>query len=100
MAHESRKKSMLKKYNLKGVNKAKRTPSHPTKSHVVLAQEGHTLKLIRFGQQGKRVGTLKGTAGDVDAQVKAQEQMATLLKLGMLRILLEVKCQQLGGQIR
>ncbi len=54
---------MLKKYGLKGVNKAKRTPSHPTKSHVVLAQEGHTLKLIRFGQQGKRVGTLKGTAG-------------------------------------
>ena len=63
MAHESRKKSMLKKYGLKGVNKAKRTPSHPTKSHVVLAQEGHKLKLIRFGQQGKRVGTLKGTAG-------------------------------------
>jgi hypothetical protein len=54
---------MLKKYGLKGVNKAKRTPNHPTKSHVVLAQEGHTLKLIRFGQQGKRVGTLKGTAG-------------------------------------
>ena len=52
MAHDSRKKSMLKKYGLKGVNKAKRTPSHPTKSHVVLAQEGHTLKLIRFGQQG------------------------------------------------
>jgi|TARA_A100000172_G_scaffold45581_1_gene28098 hypothetical protein len=63
MAHETRKKSLLKKHNLKGVNKAKRTPSHPTKSHVVLAQEGHTLKLIRFGQQGKRVGTLKGTAG-------------------------------------
>jgi len=37
---------------LKGVNKPKRTPKHPTKSHVVLAQEGHNLKLIRFGQQG------------------------------------------------
>ena len=35
-----------------GYNKPKRTPKHATKSHVVLAQEGHTLKLIRFGQQG------------------------------------------------
>tara|TARA_R100001230_G_C5683092_1_gene190800 strand:+ start:1279 stop:1542 length:264 start_codon:yes stop_codon:yes gene_type:complete len=43
---------MLKRYGLKGVNKPKRTPSHKTKSHVVLAQSGHSLKLIRFGQQG------------------------------------------------
>ena len=52
MAHDARKKSMLKKHGLKGVNKPKRTPKHATKSHVVLAQEGHKLKLIRFGQQG------------------------------------------------
>ncbi len=52
MAHENRKKAMLKKYGLKGVNKPKRTPNHKTKSHMVLAQEGHKLKLIRFGQQG------------------------------------------------
>jgi len=52
MAHEARKKSLLKKHNLKGVNKAKRTPNHSKKSHMVLAQEGHNLKLIRFGQQG------------------------------------------------
>lgn len=52
MAHEARKKALLKKHNLKGVNKPKRTPSHKTKSHMVLAQEGHNLKLIRFGQQG------------------------------------------------
>ena len=63
MAHENRKKALLKKYGLSGVNKPKRTPSHKTKSHVVLAQDGHNLKLIRFGQQGKRVGTLKVTAG-------------------------------------
>ena len=30
---------------------------------MVLAQVGHKTKLIRFGQQGKKVGTLKGTAG-------------------------------------
>jgi hypothetical protein len=35
-----------------GYNKPKRTPSHPKKSHVVLAKEGDTIKLIRFGQQG------------------------------------------------
>lgn len=52
MAHADRKKAMLKKYGLSGVNKPKRTPKHPKKSHVVLAQEGHKLKLIRFGQQG------------------------------------------------
>jgi hypothetical protein len=35
-----------------GYNKPKRTPNHPTKSHAVLAKDGTTVKLIRFGQQG------------------------------------------------
>ena len=35
-----------------GYNKPKRTPKHPKKSHAVLAKEGDTVKLIRFGQQG------------------------------------------------
>jgi len=52
MSHANRKKTLLKKHGLSGVNKPKRTPKHPTKSHVVLAQEGHQMKLIRFGQQG------------------------------------------------
>ena len=42
----------LKKHNLKGVNKPKRTPDHAKKSHVVLAKEGDRTKLIRFGEQG------------------------------------------------
>ena len=29
-----------------------RTPSHPTKSHVVVAKVGSRVKTIRFGQQG------------------------------------------------
>jgi hypothetical protein len=33
-------------------NKPKRTPSHPTKSHVVKACSGGKEKIIRFGQQG------------------------------------------------
>lgn len=35
-----------------GYNKPRRTPDHPTKSHAVLAKEGSTIKLIRYGQQG------------------------------------------------
>jgi hypothetical protein len=35
-----------------GYNKPKKTPSHPTSSHVVLAKVGDTIKLIRFGAQG------------------------------------------------
>lgn len=42
----------LKRFNLSGFNKAKRTPNHPTKSHVVVAKVGNTIKTIRFGQQG------------------------------------------------
>tara|TARA_B100001939_G_scaffold348221_1_gene374331 strand:+ start:1242 stop:1502 length:261 start_codon:yes stop_codon:yes gene_type:complete len=43
----------LKRVGVSGFNKAKRTPSHPTKSHVVVAKEGNKIKTIRFGQQGK-----------------------------------------------
>ena len=42
----------LKRFGLAGYNKPKRTPSHPKKSHVVLAKEGDKIKLIRYGQQG------------------------------------------------
>ena len=35
-----------------GYNKPKKTPSHATKSHAVVAKEGDKTKLIRFGQQG------------------------------------------------
>jgi len=42
----------LVRFGLEGFNKPKRTPSHPSKSHIVLAKEGNRIKLIRFGQQG------------------------------------------------
>ena len=42
----------LKRFGLSAFNKPKKTPSHPTKSHVVLAKEGDKIKLIRFGAQG------------------------------------------------
>ena len=53
----------LKRAGVSGYNKPKRTPGHKTKSHIVVAKEGNKIKTIRFGQQGKKVGTVKGTAG-------------------------------------
>ncbi len=47
-----KKDSRLEKGGVSGYNKPKATPSHPTKSHVVVAKEGDTIKTIRFGQQG------------------------------------------------
>lgn len=46
------KDSRLERAGVEGYNKPKRTPSHPTKSHVVVAKEGDQVKTIRFGQQG------------------------------------------------
>jgi hypothetical protein len=43
-----------------GYNKPKRTPG-AKKSHAVLAKEGSTVKLIRFGQQGVQ-GSPDGSA--------------------------------------
>jgi len=48
----------LKRAGVSGFNKAKRTPGHPTKSHIVVAKSGDKVKTIRFGQQGAE------TAGD------------------------------------
>jgi len=42
----------LDRVGVSGYNKPKRTPNHPTKSHVVVAKEGDSVKTIRFGQQG------------------------------------------------
>ena len=44
----------LTRAGVTGFNKAKRTPNHPTKSHVVVAKQGDKIKTIRFGQQGVR----------------------------------------------
>jgi hypothetical protein len=45
-------RATMKRLGIKGFNKPKRTPDHPKKSHVVMAKEGDTTKLIRFGEQG------------------------------------------------
>jgi hypothetical protein len=45
-------KSILNRIGVSGYNKPKRTPNHPSKSHVVVAKSGDDVKTIRFGQQG------------------------------------------------
>ena len=52
MPKVKKKDPRLKRAGVSGYNKPKRTPNHPTKSHVVVAKEGDKIKLIRFGQQG------------------------------------------------
>lgn len=48
----TKKDPRLERAGVQGFNKPKRTPNHPTKSHVVVAKEGDKVKTVRFGQQG------------------------------------------------
>lgn len=48
----AKKDPRLTRAGVAGFNKPKRTPSHPSKSHVVVAKVGDKVKTIRFGQQG------------------------------------------------
>jgi len=50
----AKKDSRLVRAGVSGYNKPKRTPNHPTKSHVVVAKDGDKIKTIRFGQQGAK----------------------------------------------
>ena len=59
----------LERAGVSGFNKPKRTPNHPTKSHVVLAKEGSTIKMIRFGEQGASTAG-KPKAGESDRMKK------------------------------
>ena len=65
------KDSRLARAGVSGYNKPKRTPSHPTKSHVVVAKVGGTVKTIHFGQQGVSGSPKK--AGESDAYRKRRE---------------------------
>ena len=58
-----------------GYNKPKRTPSHKTKSHAVLAKDGDSVKLIRFGQQGVS-GSPKGTARNKSFKARHAKNIA------------------------
>lgn len=61
----------LKKAGVSGYNKPKKTPNHPTKSHVVVAKVGDQVKTIRFGQQGVSGSPKK--SGESDSYRKRRE---------------------------
>lgn len=67
--------SRLKKAGVSGYNKPKRTPDHPTKSHVVVAKEGDQVKTIRFGQQGVQ-GSPEGSARNKSFKARHAENIA------------------------
>lgn len=48
----SKRDPRLARAGVSGYNKPKRTPTHPKKSHIVVAKEGDKVKTIRFGEQG------------------------------------------------
>ncbi len=70
MPAKKKRDSRLARAGVSGFNKPKRTPSHPKKSHIVVAKVGDKIKTIRFGQQGAK------TAG----KPKAGESRATKMK--------------------
>ena len=61
----------LKRAGVAGFNKPKKTPSHPTKSHVVVAKSGDQVKTIRFGQQGVSGSPKKAGESKADAARRA-----------------------------
>ena len=76
------KDSRLKRAGVSGFNKPKRTPSHPKKSHIVVAKEGDKIKTIRFGQKGAETAG-KPKAGE-SARMKAKRKSFWALKVCMI----------------
>lgn len=55
-----KKDPRLTRAGVSGYNQSKRTPGHPTKSHIVVAKDGDRVKTIRFGQQGVKTNQTAG----------------------------------------
>ena len=65
----AKKDPRLARAGVSGYNKPKRTPSHPKKSHIVVAKEGDKIKTIRFGEQGAKTAG-KPKAGESERMKK------------------------------
>jgi hypothetical protein len=75
----------LKRAGVSGYNKPKRTPSHPTKSHVVVAKSGDKVKTIRFGQQGvSGAGKSPKTASEKARRKSFKARHAANIKKGKM----------------
>ena len=75
----------LDRAGVTGYNKPKRTPSHPTKSHVVVAKAGDQVKTIRFGQQGvSGAGSNPKTASEKARQASFKARHAKNIAKGKM----------------
>jgi hypothetical protein len=75
----------LKRAGVSGYNKPKRTPGHPTKSHVVVAKSGDKVKTIRFGQQGvSGAGKSPKTASEKARRKSFKARHAANIKKGKM----------------
>ena len=66
---------LFERLGVAGYNKPKKTPNHPTKSHVVVAKEGDKVKTIRFGQQGVK-GSPEGSARNESFKARHAKNIA------------------------
>ena len=81
----ARKQALLKMAGVSGFNQPKRTPGHPTKSHVVVAKAGDQVKTIRFGQQGvSGAGSSPKTASEKARQASFKARHAKNIAKGKM----------------
>jgi hypothetical protein len=79
------KDSRLTRAGVSGYNKPKKTPNHPTKSHVVVAKSGDQTKTIRFGQQGvSGAGAAPKTSGEKARQKSFKARHAANIAKGKM----------------
>jgi hypothetical protein len=86
MPREKKKKDpRLARAGVSGYNKPKRTPNHPTKSHIVVAKDGDRVKVIRFGQQGvKGAGKSPRTESERNRRRSFKARHAQNIKKGKM----------------
>jgi hypothetical protein len=70
-----KKDSRLERAGVSGYNRPKKTPGHPTKSHIVVAKDGDQVKTIRFGQQGVS-GSPEGSARNKSFKARHAKNIA------------------------
>ncbi len=85
------KDSRLERAGVSGYNKPKRTPNHPTKSHVVVAKSGDQIRLFVMVNKVSLVQ-------DQTLRLHRKKQDVNLLKQDTLRTSLKVKCLRHIGQ--
>jgi tRNA A-37 threonylcarbamoyl transferase component Bud32 len=67
-----------------GINKPKRTPNHPTKSHAVLINDNGKKRIVRFGQQGVKGSPKK--KGESESYAKRRKSFKSRHGIGKKKL--------------